>query len=327
MKYRTIGSAATRVDISSVCLGALPFGAVIDEPTSFDILDRFVEAGGTFIDTANNYCCWKSGCTGDESEDTLGRWLASRGLRDRVVIASKAGARPDPALGDRWPGSVEGLSAETLRRAVQGSLGRLGLDRIDVYYAHVEDRRVPLGETVRAFGDLVAEGLVGIAGCSNHTTGRIRRARLIAEAEGLVGYSVVQQRYTYLQPSPVADFDLQEHMDAELLEYAAGQEDLTLLGYSTLLSGAYSRDDRDVPIEYQTASTAQQLASLRELAASLGATANQVVLAWMLQSDPPVVPILGVSSVAQLEACLAAIDLELGPDVMEQLDTLRSPAE
>jgi aryl-alcohol dehydrogenase-like predicted oxidoreductase len=230
MKYRRIGSATTRVDISSVCLGALPFGAVIDEPTSFDILDRFVEAGGTFIDTANNYCCWKSGCTGDESEDTLGRWLASRGLRDQVVIASKAGARPDPAFGDRWPGSVEGLSAETLHRAVKGSLGRLGLDRIDVYYAHVEDRRVPLGETVRAFDDLVAEGLVGIAGCSNHTTGRIRRARLIAEAEGLLGYSVVQQRYTYLQPSPAADFDLQEHMDAELLEYAAGQEDLTLLG-------------------------------------------------------------------------------------------------
>lgn len=210
---------------------------------------------------------------------------------------------------------------------MKGSLGRLGLDRIDVYYAHVEDRRVPLGETVRTFGDLVSEGLVGIAGCSNHTTGRIRRARLIAEAEGLLGYTLVQQRYTYLKPSPAADFDLQEHMDAELLDYAAGQEDLTLLGYSTLLSGAYSRNDREVPIEYQTAHAALQLAALRELAASLGATANQVVLAWMLQSDPPVVPILGVSSVAQLDECLAAIDLELGLEIMEQLDALRSPAE
>lgn len=101
MKYRTIGSATTRVDISSVCLGALPFGAVIDEATSFDIMDRFVEAGGTFIDTANNYCCWKSGCTGDESEATLGRWL-------RRGASATGSSSPPRQARDRIPHSVTG---------------------------------------------------------------------------------------------------------------------------------------------------------------------------------------------------------------------------
>ncbi len=185
------------VEVSPIAIGAIPFGSTVSEERSFEILDRFVELGGTFIDTSNNYSYWLG--DSDSSERTLGRWLAARpGLRDRLVLATKVGARP------RVPGAgledAEGLSAPVIRAAVEDSLRRLGTDRIDVYYSHIEDRTVPLAETVGAFGELAAEGLVGLVGVSNHPTWRIEQARQIARAQGVEPYTCIQLRYSYLQP-------------------------------------------------------------------------------------------------------------------------------
>lgn len=161
MLRRRVGGPSGPV-VSALCLGALPFGTTVDEKTSFAILDRFTEAGGDLVDTADNYAFWVPGGSGDESESTVGRWLASRRMHDKVVISTKAGARPTV------PGSgletAEGLSAPVLRKAAEDSLRRLGTDRLDLYWTHIEDRSVPLEETLGALEELVGGGKVAVLG-------------------------------------------------------------------------------------------------------------------------------------------------------------------
>ncbi|ANB09040.1 oxidoreductase [Streptomyces ambofaciens] len=305
--------------VSALCLGAMPFGTTVDEKTSFAILDRFVEAGGSLVDTADNYAFWAPGGTGDESENTVGRWLASR-RRDEVVISTKVGARPTV------PGSgletAEGLSAPVIRKAAEDSLRRLGTDHIDLYWTHIEDRTVPLEETLGALDELVGGGKVAVLGCSNHAGWRIERARALARTNGWTAYTCVQQRYSYLQPR--FDVGLPEsghvHATSELLDHVRSEPDLTLLAYSSLLSGAYTRPDKTLSAAYDHPGTGQRLTVLREVAAELGATANQVVLSWLLGGDPPVIPIVGVSSVEQLDEVLAAVELELPRETRARLD-------
>ncbi|MFJ9413383.1 aldo/keto reductase [Streptomyces sp. NPDC101227] len=320
MHYRTLGGDQGP-RISAVCLGALPFGTTVDERTSYAILDRFAEAGGTFVDTANNYACWVPGATGDESELLLGRWLRSRGAAGRTVLATKGGARPDPARGDRWPANAEGLAGPALRAALEGSLRRLGTDRVDLYYAAVDDRRVPLAETVEALAGLVLDGRAGALGVSNHPTWRLAEARRAAAGRGLPGFRAVQQRHTYLHPRRDLPPGLQRETDEELLDYAAAHPDVTLLGYSPLMEGAYTRADKPLPERYDHPGSVVRLRVLAEVAAECGATRNQVVLAWLMGGAVPVVPVLGVSTVGQLDECLAALDLELDPYQRARLDT------
>ncbi|MFG2141472.1 aldo/keto reductase [Streptomyces sp. NPDC048650] len=320
MHYRTLGGGRGP-RVSAMCLGALPFGTTVDERTSYAILDRFAEAGGTFVDTANHYAAWVPGATGDESELLLGRWLRSRAAGGRTVLATKAGARPDPARGSEWPANTEGLGGPALRTALEGSLRRLGTDRVDLYYAHIEDRRIPLEETVGALAALVAEGRVGLLGASNHPTWRLAEARRIAAGRGLPGFRAVQQRHTYLHPRRGLPPGLQRETDEDLLDYADAHPDLTLLGYSTLMNGAYTRADRPLPERYDHPGSVPRLRVLAEVAAECGATENQVVLAWLMGGPVPVVPVLGVSSVGQLDECLAALDLALDPYQWARLDT------
>ncbi|MEU0882403.1 aldo/keto reductase [Lentzea sp. NPDC005914] len=306
--------------VSALCLGTMYFGTTVDEERAFAVLDRFVEAGGTFIDTANTYSFWVDGGTGVESEELLGRWLKSRGIRDELVLATKVGALPDPP-GAAWPEHAEGLSREVVRRQAAASMQRLGTDHLDVYYAHIEDRRTPLDDTVATFGELVTDGLVRVTGLSNHAAWRVAAAREIAKAQGVPGFSAVQQRHTYLRPRPGAEFGANPHISDEMLDYARTEPDLTVLGYSVLLSGAYTRADRPLPEQYDHEDSRRRLKVLAEVAGELGATPNQVVLAWLLGGDPPVLPILGVSSVEQLDECLGALDVVLDDELRQRLDT------
>lgn len=310
------------LQVSALCLGALPFGTTVDETTADEILDCFVEAGGTFIDTSNNYACWVEGATGDESELVLGRWLADRKNRDQVVLATKVGARPpSPEQGATRPGNREGLATRTVRAGIEGSLRRLGTDYADLYYAHIADAGTPLEETVAAFSALVTEGQARMVGCSNHPVDLLRRARNLAADEGLVPYRVIQQRHTYLRPRPGAVFGVQEYVTGDLLDHVADQPDLSLLAYSILLNGAYTRPNRPFLEQYDRPDAAQRLAVLHEVAAEVGATPNQVVLSWLLHGEPPVMPVIGVSSVRQLQECLAAVDLNLDREIHKRLDT------
>lgn len=327
MRYRTIGTdPATRREVSVLSLGAMLFGSATDEATSYAILDRYVEAGGTFIDTSDNYAFWQDGGQGGQSEELLGRWRRSRGVGDEVVIATKLGARP-LAPGTSYLDNPEGLSAKVIRESAERSRERLGVEKIDLLYAHIEDRTVPLRETVEGFAELVGEGTVGLLGASNHRAWRVERARAIAAAAGLPGYEVLQYHRSYLPRRLDLPGDLDPDGDVgfvgpDLASYLRAEPQLTLVAYSPLLKGAYARPER-LGAEYDLPSTPARLAALGAVAAETGATVNQVVLAWLLGSEVPTIPLVGFSSVAQLDESLAAVDLELSPEQRARLDDAR----
>jgi aryl-alcohol dehydrogenase-like predicted oxidoreductase len=328
MKYRTLGmDPKTRREVSVLSLGTMHFGTATDEATSFAILDRYAEAGGTFIDTADNYAFWADGGQGGQSEELLGRWRRSRGVGDEIVIATKLGARP-LAPGTSYTDNAEGLSAPVIRESAERSRDRLGLGRLDLLYAHIEDPAVPLAETVEAFAALVAEGSVGLLGVSNHWAWRVERARRLAAAAGLPGYEVLQYSYSYLRPRTDLPGQLspdgeQGALGADLLSYLRAEPQLTLVAYSPLLKGSYARQERPLDPEFAHPGTPARLAALREVAEETGATANQVVLAWLIGAEIPTIPLVGASSVAQLDESLAAVDLELTAKQRARLDTAR----
>lgn len=291
----------------NACLGTMFFGTTVDPSTSFAILDRYAEAGGTLLDTANNYAAWIDGASGDESETLLGDWLDARGNRDEMQIASKIGARPvRPGSAD-----VEGLSPSAVREQVQGSLRRLRVDRLDLLYAHIDDRTVPLAETLGAFDALVTEGVVGAVGASNYTAARLREAHAVSDANGWAPYTALQSRATYLTSRPDADFGRwQIELDDDLAAYAATRQ-MRVFGYSTLLAGLYARPETAVPDPYRHDGTDAQLAAVRTTAERLGCRPSQVVYAW--SSGHGVTPVFGVSTVAQLDEALAA-----GPELLDE---------
>ncbi|MFI7407743.1 aldo/keto reductase [Streptomyces sp. NPDC049627] len=325
MKYRTIGTdPKNRRDVSVLALGAMLFGSRTDEATSFAVLDRYVEAGGNFIDTSDNYAFWIDGGQGGQSEELLGRWRRSRGIGDEIVLATKLGARP-LAPGTGYVDNAEGLSAKVIRESAERSRNRLGVGKLDLLYAHIEDQKVPLAETVEGFAELVAEGTVGLLGVSNHATWRVERARAIAAAAGLPGYEVLQYAHTHLRPrldvpeAPLFPYGSLGHAGPDLLSYLRAEPGLTLVAYSPLLKGAYTHPDR-LPADFDHPGTPARRKVLREIAQETGATVNQVVLAWQMGGALPIIPLVGASSVAQLEESLAAVDLELTEEQRARLD-------
>ncbi|WP_326792227.1 aldo/keto reductase [Streptomyces sp. NBC_00841] len=325
MRYRTIGTdPKSRREVSVLSLGAMLMGTATDEATSFAILDRYAEAGGTFIDTSNNYAFWVDGSQGGESEQLLGRWRRSRGVGNEIVIATKLGARPNaPAAG--FTHDIEGLSPKVIRESAERSREHLGVEKLDLLYAHVQDRSVPMSETVEAFGELVTEGAVGLLGVSNHWAWQVERARTLAAAAGLPGYEVLQHHHSYLRQRTdlpgLRSPDGQEGvLSGDLLSYLRAEPALVPVAYSPLLAGAYVRADKPLGPEFDHPGTPARQAALRVVAEQTGATVNQVVLAWLIGGDVPVVPLVGASSVAQLDESLAAVDLELTAEQRATLD-------
>jgi len=306
-----------------IALGAMYFGTRQDRDESFAILDRFVELGGRWLDTADNYSFWESETgRGGASERMLGQWFAANpGIREQVWVSTKLGA--EPLVAGKWPESMEGLSPAAIEAALGGSLERLGTDHVELLWAHVEDRTVPLEDQVAALGATVADGRVRQLGASNHAVWRLERARATASATGVEPYSAMQLRYTYLQPVPFAHLVEGGHVVAtpDALDYAR-TEDLAFWAYNTLLAGAYARPDRPLQAPYLHADTERRLAALDQVATSTGATRNQVVLAWLMGGSPAVTPIVGVSSVAQLEEVMAARDVRLDADALAVLNSV-----
>ncbi|HEV7711696.1 MAG TPA: aldo/keto reductase [Asanoa sp.] len=309
--------------MDQLVLGAMMFGTTVDEKRAFAILDRFVDAGGTWIDTANCYAFWAdpSGF-GGQSEALLGRWLARRpGIRDRVAISTKVGCEPLEA--GRFPETAEGLAPQTIKNGIEASLRRLGTDRVEMYWAHRDNRRTPIEESVGAFGELVAAGLVGRLGCSNFAVWRLERARRFAADAGVAGYTAVQQHLTYLQPRPGTRPSVVHrfgHLSDEVLSYVESHDDMSMWSYTPLLAGAYTRADKPLAPEYDHPGTVARLAALDTVAAETGTTRNHVVLAWLTGGCPAAMPIVGPSSVAQLDEAIAAMDLRLTADQRSLLD-------
>ena len=303
-------------------------GTRTDEATSFAILDRYREAGGTFLDTANNYAFWVHGTQGGESESLVGRWLRDRGVGDEMTVATKTGGRPNTPT-RTFSTDIELQSAAGIRAAAEQSLERLGRDRIGLYYSHVADERVPLEEQVEGFAALVTDGLVDLLGVSNHWTWSVERARGLAAGRGLASYDVLQYAHSYLRPrTDLPTLRARDGQlgvaDGEVLSYVRTQPGLVLVAYSPLLSGAYVREDKPLPAIYDHPGTAARRTALAEVAAQADATPHQVVLSWLLGGPVPVVPLVGASSVAQLDETLAAADLTLTVEQRHRLDTAGS---
>lgn len=300
------------VEVSVFCLGAMFFGTRTDVEMSYRLLDQYVEAGGSFIDTANIYAWWVSGCKGGESENLLGRWMQIRNDRAEMFIATK--------VGFQYSDAERGLHAHQIETECEKSLKRLRIERIDLYYAHVDDRNTPMEETLEAFDRLVRAGKVRFIGASNFLAWRVEEAQWLSQTNGWAGYVGIQQRYTYLRPKPGATFDPQISANDDLLDYCRNR-DMTLLAYSPLLSGAYTRADRPIPGQYLGADSEARLAALQAVAEETGATLNQVILAWMVQGDPTVIPLVAASTPEQMVENLGALTVELSVDQMAQLNT------
>ncbi|AGN02429.1 aldo/keto reductase [Salinarchaeum sp. Harcht-Bsk1] len=306
---------ATGESVSELCLGPMYFGSKVDRETSFALLDRYYEAGGRFLDTANIYATWVDGYDEPESEPLVGEWLADRGVREEMTIATK--------LGFGYQDVPTSLDPELIHQEVDRSLERLGIDTIDLLYAHVDDPDTPQIDVMEAFGEAVDEGNVRHLGASNVPAWRVARANRIAAEQGLPRFECVQPRFSYLIPDRDAAFGGQLPTTDELVDYCT-QHDLTLLPYSPTLQGCYGRDDRPIPDGYVRSENRQKLRVLEDIAEEKGVNGNTVALAWLLDRDQPTVPVLGVSTLDQLEQNLAAADLTFTDAERHRLNEIES---
>lgn len=318
------------LSVSSLALGAMLFGTSTEEAASLRLLDGFVAGGGNFIDTSNNYAFWPPSGFSGASEELLGRWLKSRGRRDDLVIATKTGALPS------WPGvgleDIQGLGRDTIIRDIDDSLKRLGTDYVDLYYAHIDDRTTPLEETLAGFDAVVRAGKVRAIACSNHAVWRIERARQLSRQLGFPEYVGLQQHFSYFRPRPDSDLKRNATMGlrggwgtegglrAQHRDYIRFNPEFRVIAYSPLLRGAYHDPERLEP-QFRTEDNARRRVVLDAVAAELGATAGQIVLAWMLASTPAIIPLMAVSTEAQLAENLGAAAIRLTPEQMHRLDT------
>ena len=304
---------ASELAIAPLSLGTNVFGWTADRDATFAVLDAFTAGGGNFLDTADGYSAWVPGNTGGDSERLIGEWIASRGSRDDVVIATKVSTHPD----------FRGLSAANIRAAADASLQRLGTDEIDLYYAHFDDADVPLEETVGAFSTLVDAGKVRAIGISNYTPERIDEWFRVTEANGLHRAVALQPHYNLVE----RDFE------SNGLRERAEREGLAVFPYFSLakgfLAGKY-RTSADVTAEgasvraggaapYLGEGGTRVLSVLDEVAAVHGASVASVSLAWLRQQPTVVAPIASARTVEQLGDLLASIPLELTDEELAAL--------
>ncbi|RKN37195.1 aldo/keto reductase [Streptomyces hoynatensis] len=329
----TVELGVTGQRVSQLALGCMLMGTRTDEGTSFAMLDRYLEAGGGFLDTANCYAWWeRRGDYGGHSESLLGRWFARSGRRDDVFLATKGSAviadldgvwgedGPDWTLARR---RFEGAGAETLRRALDDSLRRLGTDHVDLYYVHVDDLATPLEETLEGLAELVRAGKTRYIGWSNAHTWRLERIRQLCERHGWPAPVALQQEHTYLRPR--RGLDHSSIVDDEQMHYLRAHRDLSLVAYSPILKGVYDdeakRRGHFAMEPYEGADSEARLKVLAEVAAEVGATPNQTVLAWILhRQEPRIFPLIGPRTLEQYEVAVAALDVKLSAEQLARLD-------
>ncbi len=305
---KTIQLGKTAEQVSALCLGTMFFGSKTSAEQSLKILDAYYEAGGTFLDTANIYCRWYGEFVGGESETVLGDWIKNRKNRDKLFLASK--------MGFEYQDVPRSLKLEYVISECEKSLKRMKIDTIDLYYAHVDDLNTPAEEFLEAFTRLKSSGKIRFAGASNFSTWRLETCRQTALHNDFLEFSCIQQRHSFYRPQWNAIFGAQKVCTPELLEYCETNH-LSLLAYSPLLSGAYSKSSQ-IPEKYHGGND-QRVSALKSIAEEKNCTVNQLILSWMLHSTPSVIPIFGVSSEQQLQENLGCLSIELSKEEMIQL--------
>ncbi|OEK01344.1 hypothetical protein BFP97_07370 [Roseivirga sp. 4D4] len=318
MKKTTLGN--TNLKVSEMCLGTMYFGTKTNQKQSESVIETFLDNGGNFLDSSNNYAFWMEGGIGDESEQTIGNWLQHQ-QRDKIILATKCGARPKSFDGNLDNISLEGLSHDTIIQAVEGSLKRLKTDYIDLMYGHIDFPEYPIEERLNAFQKLKEQGKIREIGTSNTWSWRIEESNNLSKAQGLPQYCAVQQKFSYLRPKYNADFWVQRIIDEEMIDYVSYRPELTLFAYSTLLSGAYSKDGNiELPQEYDTKDNQLRMSTLEKIAKQLGCSKNQLVLAWIMNQRVKIIPIISGSRPSQIEESTKAAGISLSKEVIEELN-------
>jgi len=305
----------TELDFGPLMLGGNVFGWTADRDASFRVLDAFLEAGGRSIDTADVYSAWVDGNSGGESETILGEWFASRGVRDRVIVATKVSS-----LEGR-----RGLSAATIAAAADDSLRRLGTDHIDLYFAHRDDDTVDQEETMAAFDALVAAGKVREVGASNFPPARLRSAARIASASGLAPFTVSQDRWSLVERE--AEIDLVP---------TVGELGMVELPYSALGAGFLTGKYRPgVDVASQRAHRAAAylddprnldlLDALDDVAAEHGVSVTAVSLAWLAEQPHVAAPIASARTPEQVADLMQSAALSLTRQELELLSAATEP--
>jgi aryl-alcohol dehydrogenase-like predicted oxidoreductase len=311
MNYRQIGNSG--LEVAPLAFGGNVFGWTVDEPTSFRLLDAFVDAGFNLIDTADVYSRWAPGNRGGESETIIGKWLRRSGKRDKVVIATKVGKEMGP--------NQTGLSKAYILRAVEASLERLQTDTIDLYQSHADDSDVALEETLEAYAQLIREGKIRAIGASNYDADRLARALQISADNGL-------PRYQSLQPL----FNLYDRSEFEnKLEPLCREQGLGVFSYFSLASGFLTgkyrsendlvdRARADMVKKYLTDRGRRILAALDRVARQLNRTPATVALAWLIAHPSVTAPIASVTDTDQLQELIDAVTLNMDRDSIEALN-------
>jgi aryl-alcohol dehydrogenase-like predicted oxidoreductase len=314
VEKRPIGDSG--IEVAPLALGGNVFGWTANEAASFAVLDAFVDAGGTMIDTADVYSAWVPGHHGGESESVIGRWLKrDPGKRDKVVIATKVGF-------------MAGLAPETIAPSCEASLQRLGIDRIDLFYQHKDDEKVPLADSLGVFDELVRAGKIRAIGLSQFTAPRLEEAMATASANGFVKPCCLQTWYNLVERGKL-EGDLRD---------AALANGLGLFPFYSLangfLSGKYrDKDDLDQSprglrnIAYLEGKGTRVLAALDELAAETGAALATVALAWTMAQPGITAALASATGVDQLAELTAAMHLRLTGDQISRLDEASEEVE
>lgn len=341
--------ATTDTYVAPLALGAMLMGTRTSPEESRRILDHFVGTVApryrapdgsqalAMIDTADCYAWWETrGDMGGHSERLLGQWFAETGARDAVYLATKATATltdldgvwpTDPAGPPAWEVArtkFVGAAPDVLRASLAGSLERLGTDRVDLYYNHVDDRATPLVDSVGTFASFVADGRVGAYGWSNVTTWRLAEIRAMAQQRVWPQPLALQQQHSYLRGK--AGLDSTSIVGPEQLDYLATHPDLQLVAYSPTVKAVYSVPERRVASfwgmePYAGPDADARFAAVDRVAAATGATGNQVVLAWLRAAQAPtVLPLVGPRTFDHYLEDVEALDLVLTDDQLAELD-------
>ncbi|MDR6847626.1 aryl-alcohol dehydrogenase-like predicted oxidoreductase [Sphingomonas sp. BE270] len=303
---------ATELHIAPLILGGNVFGWTADQDTSFAVLDAFVAGGGTMIDTADVYSAWVPGHKGGESESVIGAWLKASGKREQVQIATKVGMLP----GD----GGEKLAPARIAAACDASLQRLGVETIDLYFAHQDDDAVAQEDALAAFAKLIDAGKVRALGASNFHAARLKSANDAATAHGLPHYHVLQPEYNLVS---------RHKFEGQLQDYCV-EHNIGVVPYYGLASGYLTGKYRSAADfgksvrggrmqAFMDGTGPAVLDAMDAIAEETGASLAQIALAWLAAQPGVTAPIASATSVAQVEELIGAMDLTLSTDQIDRL--------
>ena len=311
MEKRKLGNSG--IEVAPLALGGNVFGWTIDEPTSFKILDGFIDAGYNLVDTADVYSRWQTGHVGGESETIIGNWLKKSGKRDKVVLATKVGMD--------MGGENKGLSQKHIFKSLEDSLKRLQTDYIDLYQSHKDDPDTPQEETLAAYAELVKQGKVKAIGASNYGAARLSEALNISEQKGYPVYQTLQPEYNLYA---------REGYEKELESFCV-QHGIGVITYFSLasgfLTGKYRGEDdfgkskRGGGMKrFLNERGFKILEALDEVSKQLNATQAQIALSWLIARKGITAPIVSATNLEQLNDILKSVEVKLDASAINKLD-------